>query len=348
MRNDCIQTQNTFDDSQTSLFAVYSLVGLMQHSCEPTVEACSLFGNSLQSNVKLYYATRTILPGTTLTLGYSCPPMACLEESLSERRSYLMTHYGFLCKCTRCEREARDRLNPVGDAYYPIACTSCGSLMVRSVTAKDVTLYGCLSEKCSVKLPSYKMKQHYDRLEKVLTLERNMPIEIESTKNSFQDRLVLTNQLKSAFDSTSTLLYRRSPFTSQLYARMMCHHFLLLMTPILDADADSSQKASTSKDVSVPVCPPFKHLLTFCEYAEETIIVLEQMAADSHSKVDMDVVHFLSIFFNGGDVLKLKSLYQADSLMSDYLASIIPRFRKRCKDLLKKIQFDAAIIQAVK
>lgn len=348
MRNDCIQPQSTSDDSPTSVFAVYSLVGLMNHSCEPTVEACSIFGNSLQSNVKLYYATRTIPPGTTLTLGYSCPPMECLEESLSERRSYLMTHYGFFCKCTRCEREARDRLNPVGDAYFPIACTSCGSLMTRSVTAKDVTLYGCSSGKCSVKLPSYKMKLIYDRLDKLLTLERNMPIEIEPTKNSFQDRLVLTNQLKSAFDSTSMLLYRRSPFTSQLYVQMMCHHFLLLMTPILDGDADSSQKASTSKDVSSRVCPPFKHLLTFCEYAEETMIVLEQMAADSHSNVDMDVVRFLSIFFNGDDVIKLLSLYQEDSRMSDYLASTIPRFRKRCNDLLKLIQYDTAFIQAVK
>jgi SET and MYND domain-containing protein len=73
----------------------------MNHSCDPNTVAHGL-------NDAIIRATRTIMPGEEITCSY-------LEEDLplQERQTELRWKYGFDCRCSKCQSEARNLLSEV-------------------------------------------------------------------------------------------------------------------------------------------------------------------------------------------------------------------------------------------
>ncbi|KNC86131.1 hypothetical protein SARC_01700 [Sphaeroforma arctica JP610] len=72
----------------------YPAGALLNHSCEPDC----IITYDLDTKVQTFRAIKTIEPGCEVTHSY-----LDIAEATSQRREYLLHHYGFECACPRCE-----------------------------------------------------------------------------------------------------------------------------------------------------------------------------------------------------------------------------------------------------
>ena len=90
--------------------AVFPLVSLMNHSCEPNVQVIYL-----ESNAAVAIALRGIADGEELCIQY-----VSAEAPLEERRRELRRRYGFECACALCTSQARGRVGKRGRDLHSI------------------------------------------------------------------------------------------------------------------------------------------------------------------------------------------------------------------------------------
>lgn len=223
-------TGNTF--SPSPVLRVDGMNALMKHSCEATVASSSLLGKSLSSNVKILFATGNVPEGTRLTLAYDIQEHTSIPEGLYSRKGQLKTRYDLACTCTRCVLETRDCLDTDIGSYYPFGCSVCGLLMIRLGNS-----YRCSStDGCSFMYTARQMKTISERVEKMMEAKRALfgwgnTILQSVAMNSTQALPSMIAKLKSAIESTATLLYGRSAFLANLYANLaQCYFVHLILT----------------------------------------------------------------------------------------------------------------------
>lgn len=170
---------------------VHGIFALMAPSCKGNIQTYDFLegGNVLQSNVNVYYATSVLEAGSPLHAHFK---LDCSQEYFKtglNRRAYLTENFGFTCKCSDCERESMDRLKrnctfaslltlvarakgTAGscDHYYPIACSACGSLMIRPDGSTETGPYRCSGKGCNQKMVHHQMKTVYGQIDRLLAL----------------------------------------------------------------------------------------------------------------------------------------------------------------------------------
>ncbi|CAE6953538.1 unnamed protein product [Symbiodinium natans] len=117
--------QQVSPNAEPNIYAVYSLVSRLNHSCAPTVRLRQVF-RPLQPGFQvpddgtcLVQADRDLEPGDALVVNYGLPEL--LEWPVEQRREYLLQRNGFCCQCPRCLSEAGEDVSQRGKEYLPMS-----------------------------------------------------------------------------------------------------------------------------------------------------------------------------------------------------------------------------------
>lgn len=106
--NRFLQKQSSMDTlsesrAEPDLYAVFSLVSLLNHSCAPTVRLHQVFqplqpGSQVPDDgACVIQAVRDLRPGDALVVNYGMPEL--LQWPVEQRREYLLRNNGFCCQC---------------------------------------------------------------------------------------------------------------------------------------------------------------------------------------------------------------------------------------------------------
>lgn len=320
---------------------VHGIHGLMKHSCNSNICIYDIASNCrvIQSNVKILYASRPIDADTELNPFYGVgipmgkPPNSKRAIDSARHSMEYFKVFRLICKCARCLQERRDTLNPPNGAYYPVACSSCGSLMIRSEKGTLPTdgSFQCSSTTgCNLKMTRDQMNAVYSKVDQVVRLYGKA---LDSLPNRFfgsrsRHSQNMFSRLKESFNGTAVLLHGGSPFLAHLYDRFFELMFFQFQTVMLGPHFDEGDQREAFEEF----------LPASWKYLEKHVEVLEKRFGGS-LEGNMTITSALVASFT---VCALGDLEDQIEMATEDTPHLVKLF-KRLQAAQKMIEFDRII-----